>query len=109
MRIASLVLLAASLAACGPRQAEVRTAPQVATEVSLRVVNSLSQAVNVYVVKGGDDIFIRQVAANSTDVMNVPGVAAGTTVKLKANPVDGTQSYTRDNVTLSGTYEWRVP
>jgi hypothetical protein len=41
--------------------------------------------------------------------MNVPGVAAGTAVGLKATPVDGSRSYTRDNVTLSGLYEWQIP
>jgi hypothetical protein len=41
--------------------------------------------------------------------MNVPGVSAGTTVRLKAVPADGSRAYTRDNVTLTGLYEWTVP
>lgn len=95
--------------ACAGRQVEVRTGPQPAAETSLRVTNNLSQPINVYVVNGGTDSFVSQVAANSTAVVAVRGVAAGTTVMLKAVPADGTRNYTRDNVTLTGTYEWRVP
>jgi hypothetical protein len=95
--------------ACGPRKVEVQTGPTPVSEVSLSVTNNLSQAVNVYVVTGSNDIFLKQVPGKSTLQMNVPGVAAGTTVKLRATPVNGTQSYTRDNVTLSGLYEWTVP
>src|ERR1700712_678514 len=112
MKLVSAALLVLSLgvtSACGPRQVEVKTGPQAATEVSLRVVNGLSQPVNVYVVNAGTDVFLKQVAANATEIMNVPGIGAGTTVKLKANPVDGSQSYTRDDVQLTGTYEWRLP
>jgi hypothetical protein len=106
MLLAAMVMVAA---ACGPRQVEVKTGPQPASEVALSVTNNLSDPINVYVVNGGDDIFIKQVAAKTTERMNVPGIAAGTTVKLKATPVGGSNSYTRDNVTLSGLYEWRVP
>jgi hypothetical protein len=65
--------------------------------------------VNVYLVSGGNDVFLKQVAANSAESMNVPGISAGTAVSLKATPVDGSRTYTRDNVTLSGLYEWQVP
>lgn len=95
--------------ACGPRKVEVVSGPQSATEVALSVTNNLKQPVNIYVLTGGKDLFIKQVGANTTERMNVPNVAAGTTVKLKATPVDGSNSYTRDNVTLSGLYEWQVP
>jgi hypothetical protein len=105
--LAALALCATT--ACGPRQVEVRTGPQPATEVTLRVTNNLAQAVNVYMVSSGSDVFLKQVAANSAASMSVPGVSAGTTVSLKATPVDGSRTYTRDNVTLSGLYEWQVP
>lgn len=95
--------------ACGPRQVEVRTGPQPVSEATLRVTNNLAQAINVYVVNGGSDVFLRQVASNSAESMTVPGIAAGATVKLRATPVDGTRSYTRDNVTLTGLYEWQIP
>jgi hypothetical protein len=78
-------------------------------EVSLRVTNNLTQAVNVYVTNAGSDIFLKQVAANSTEAMTVPGVPAGATVMLKATPVDGSRTYTRDNVTLTASYDWTVP
>lgn len=93
----------------GGRQIEVRTGPQVTADVSLHVTNNLTQAVNVYVVSGGTDIFVKQVASNSTEHIPVQGVAAGSTVTLKAVTVDGTRTYTRDNVALNGMYEWKVP
>ncbi|NUO38024.1 MAG: hypothetical protein HOQ31_05395, partial [Gemmatimonadaceae bacterium] len=48
-RVPLLALALAASAACGPRQVEVRTAPTATTEQSVRITNSLSQAVNVYV------------------------------------------------------------
>jgi hypothetical protein len=74
------------------------------------VTNSLSQAVNVYVVSGGQEIFLRQVAPNSTESLPVTGVAAGSTVTLKATTMDGGRTFTRPNVVLNaGAYQWRVP
>jgi hypothetical protein len=108
-RLIAMMSLAVLATACGPRQVEVRTGAQPVSEVSLRVTNNLSQAANIYVVNGGSNIFLKQVAANSSETMNVPGIAAGATVGLKATPVDGSRSYTRDNVTLSGLYEWQIP
>lgn len=101
--------VAVSAAACGGRQVEVRTGPQPAADVSVRLTNNLSQAVNVYVTTGGTDIFLKQVAANAVEVLPVHGLSAGTTVTLKARTVDGTRTYTRDNVYLATNYEWRVP
>lgn len=109
--IAALVILGATApaVACGPRQVEVRTTPQPASAVTLRVTNNLTQPLNVYVVNGGTDVFLRQVAASSAESMSVPGIASGTTVMLKATPVDGSRTYTRDNVQLTGLYQWQVP
>lgn len=110
--IAKTLIVATSLiaaTACGPRPVEVQSGPKPATEVTLRVTNNLSQSVNVYVVNGGQDLFLKQVMANSTESMAVPGIPAGTTVMLKAAPLDGSRTYTRDNVTLSGVYDWQVP
>ena len=106
-----LVAAAATLAACGPRQVEVRTgaSPDAASAVGVRVTNNLSQGVNVYVVTGGSDLFLRQVAANSTETLDVRGVAPGSSVTLRATTVDGTRTYTKENVVLSGTYVWQVP
>lgn len=102
---------ATSAAACGARQVEVRSgvSPDVQSAVGVRVTNNLSQGVNVYVVSGGSDMFLRQLAANSTETMDVRGVAAGSSVTLRATTVDGTRTYTKDNVVLSGTYVWQVP
>jgi hypothetical protein len=98
-----------SVSACGGRQVEVRTGPQPAADVSVRFTNNLSQAVNVYITTGGTDVFLKQVSANSTEVLPVAGIAAGTTVTLKARTVDGTRTYSRDNVYLASNYEWKVP
>lgn len=109
MRLVYTLLIVAAATACGGRQVEVRTAPSQTQAVGIRVTNNLSQAVNVYVVSGGSDIFLRQVGANATESLSVQGVAAGSTVTLKATTVDGTRTYTRDSVTLSGGYSWQVP
>jgi hypothetical protein len=103
----SLALLAS--VACAGRQVEVKTGPTPAADVSLRFTNNLSQAVNVYVTTGGSDVFLKQVAANSVEVLPISGMAAGATVSLKARTVDGTRTYTRNNVALATNYEWQVP
>jgi hypothetical protein len=109
--LATSLAMAVTLAAtgCAGRQVEVTTGPQPAADVSVRLTNNLSQAVNVYVTTGGTDIFLKQVSANSVEVMPVVGIPAGTTVILKARTVDGTRTYTRDNVQLATNYDWRVP
>lgn len=103
------LILSTTVSACAGRQVEVTTGPQPAADVSVRFTNNLSQAVNVYVTTGASDIFLKQVAANSVEVLPVSGIAAGTTVTLKARTVDGTRTYTRDNVYLGSSYDWRVP
>lgn len=108
IRVATLALLLATVA-CGPRQVEVSTGPQPAADVSIRFTNNLSQGVNLYVTTGGTDVFLKQVAANSIENVPVRGLNAGTTVTLKARTVDGTRTYSRDNIYLAANYEWRVP
>ena len=106
--IAAAALLL-STTACGPRQVEVTTGPVPPTDVSIRLTNNLTQAVNLYVTTGGTDVFLKQVGAGSAEVVPVHGVAAGQTVTLKARTVDGTRTYTRNNVYLGASYDWRVP
>lgn len=95
--------------ACGPRQANVGSAPSQPAQVSVQVNNTLGQAVNVYVTVNGTETFLRQVAANSTVTIPVPGYATGTTATLKAVTFDGARTYTKSNVTLSGTYVFPLP
>lgn len=101
------------LGACSGRQVEVVTNPTPESseaQVSLRVVSSLDQPVNVYVVMGGNEMFVRQVGANATESTVVRGVPAGSVVTLRARPVDGRQVYERADVRLdAGVFEWRVP
>lgn len=105
----ALVIGAATITACGPRKAEVRTAPAAASQVTVEVQNKLTQGVNVYVVQNGNKTFLRQVNANSTVQVPVQGVAAGSTVGLEATTVDGVRTYTRANVTLSGNIVFPLP
>jgi hypothetical protein len=112
MRMLLNALLAGAVvaaAACGPRQVEVRTAPSSASQVSVQVNNTLTQSVNVYVSQNGTDTFLRQVGASSSVVIPVQGYATGTTANLRAVTVDGVHTYTRNNVTLSGTVTFPVP
>jgi hypothetical protein len=83
--LVSLALVAS--VACAGRQVEVRTGPTPAADVSIRFTNNISQAVNVYVTTGGSDVFLKQVAANSVEVLPVSGMSAGSVVTLKARTV----------------------
>ncbi|HKR09537.1 MAG TPA: hypothetical protein VJS39_10135 [Gemmatimonadaceae bacterium] len=109
MRALMLSLSLVVVAACSGRQVEVRTGPEPTADVALHVTNNLSQPVNVYVVSGVNDIFLKQVAANTVEHIPVTGVAAGSTVNLRAVTVDGSRTYTKNNVTLSTMYDWRLP
>lgn len=102
-------LLMTTAAACGPRKVEVVSGTQTISEVSLSVTNNLKDEVSIYVIVGGQETFLKRVPANSNEQFMVPNVRSGTTVSLKATPVNGGDSYVRDNVTLSGTFEWTVP
>lgn len=107
MRFALVVLLALSTA-CS-RGVVVQTSTDPVATASIKVTNTASQAVSVYVTGDGPELFLKSVAANSTEVIPVPGIPAGTTVRLRATLADGSQSYRRDGVLLTGVYDWKVP
>lgn len=109
MRALLAGVLLAVTAACGKRQVNVDTAPKTPASVVLRFTNSDNSAVNLYVVNQGSDVFLKQVAANSTEDVAVPGIAAGTQVTLKATRTDGSKTYTSDPMTLTASANWRVP
>jgi hypothetical protein len=114
MRVSLLLVGFAALAACGPRQVEVKTAPEPAASAnaapSVQLTNNLSQAVNVYVtVTGGNELFLRQVAANTVEKVPVSGVATGSTVQFKAVTVDGSRTYQSRSSPLSPLFLWSVP
>lgn len=102
------LLVGVALMGCH-RGVKVNTAPAPVKAVTFHVTNNLAQPVNVYVTSNGSDILAGQVAANSTHALSVPGVPDGSTVSLTAHTVDGTHTYTRDDVTLTSTYTWQVP
>src|SRR3954471_700882 len=98
-----------SVSACGPRQVEVRTAPPLPAESAIQVTNNLPQAVNVYVTYNGSDQFVQQVKSATSLRLPVRGVPSGSTVSIKATTVDGTHTYTRQNVVLTGTFLFAIP
>ena len=110
--LAALVALLAAPAACGPRQVAVRTGESpTAAETTIEFTNNLTTAVNVYVRPntGAGEIFLRQVAAQSTETIAVRGVSPGTAVRLRATPVSGNPNYEQENVVLARGFVWRVP
>jgi ABC-type glycerol-3-phosphate transport system substrate-binding protein len=111
MRRIMLTLAILGAAACGGRQVQMQTAPQTQNQAtaSVQLTNNASQAVNVYVVSAGTDIFLQQVAARSTETLPVRGVADGSTVTLRATTVDGSYTYSKENVVLAGSYVWQIP
>jgi hypothetical protein len=102
------MMLAVTLA-CGGRQVNVETAPKTSAAVTLHFTNNDNSAVNIYVVNAGTDLFLKQVAANSTEDVPVAGIASGTQVRLKATRTDGSKTYTSDPMALNATTTWRVP
>jgi len=96
---------------CGQRTVEVHSTPASSTtaDASIRFTNNLSQAVNVYVVSGASEVFVKQVNASGNEQLTVRGVTAGSTVRLKATTVDGTKTYTKDDVVLGPSASWQVP
>jgi hypothetical protein len=106
---AVIVLTVLGVAACGPRQVEVRTAPARSAEVAIHFTNNLAKAVNVYVNSGQSDLFVRQVNAKATEHLPVPGISSGTRVTLKAKPIDGSAGYERTGVTMTEMVSWTVP
>ncbi len=113
MRSILVALAVLATTACGSmmggRQVEVTTGAEPASEVGIHMTNNLTQAVNVYVVTGGTDMFLKQVSANSVEHIPVRGVSPGATATLKATTVDGQRTYTRANITMTSMFEWRVP
>ena len=109
MRILSIAAVLAFTAACGPRQVEVRTAPTQSAETAIHFTNKLAKTVNVFVNTGTSDIFVRQVAANATEHLPVPGVSRGARVTLKAKPIDGSSGYEKAGVVMTETVEWTIP
>ena len=105
-----LALVVATATACGPRQVEVRTAPTTTTEQAVQVTNNLSQAVNVYVTSGtSSEMFLKQVAANTSEKVPVPAISSGTNVTFKAVTVDGSRTYQSRSVPLSALFIWSIP
>ena len=108
--LAAVLVVPAGLAACAGRTVEVGTGAEQAPAASIELTNNLPQAVNVYVRAGtGSEVFVRQIAARSTERLPVRGVREGASVSLRIAPTDGAQNYTRDNVTVGQGTRVSVP
>ena len=108
MRALLMGLALLATAACGPRQVEVGSGAPSEAQVMLSVQNNFSQAVSVYVVQGGNPMFVKMVAANAQETIPVRGVAPGSNVTLRATVADGSRTAEK-SVTLNGTYSWVIP
>jgi hypothetical protein len=107
---ALLVVSTLSITACGQRQVEVSTGAQPQSDVAVEVTNNTNSQLNVYVVHGGQRIFIGQVSSNATQRLAVANVPSGSVVRLEASTVSSSpRTYSRDAVALAGTYNWQVP
>lgn len=110
MRKLLLVALLAASQACARKVVVTTPTNPGATPGSVKVTNTASQAVTVYVTApGGTEFPIGSVPSNTTAVLAVNGVAAGTAIRLRAALADGSRSYTREGVALTGVVDWRVP
>jgi len=113
MRALAYTLLFAFTAAatgCSARQVEVGDGPAAAQQsLAISVSNTLGQAVNVYVMQGSSETFVRQVPANATQLVTISGVSSGDTVTLRARTIDGTRTFTSDAMVLTSGQQWRVP
>ena len=107
---ALLFVTTLSVTACGQRQVEVSTGAQPQSDVAIRLTNNTNSQLNVYVVHGGQRIFVGQVSGNSTQQLAVANVPSGSVVTLEASTVSSTpKTYSRSDVALNGTYSWQVP
>ncbi|MGH7710595.1 MAG: hypothetical protein ACREOG_04895 [Gemmatimonadaceae bacterium] len=107
MRTMVLAALVCTLG-CGGRSIVVQN-PPTPSAVTIKITNSLTQPVNVYVTGTDAEVFLAQVGANASQSLPVRNIAAGTMIKLRAVTRDGSRTYMREGVELRDGYEWRVP
>ena len=88
---------------------ERRTPCPVRVPLSRFASRTTTTAPSTSVVTQGTDMFLKQVAANSTEDLPVANVAEGTQVRLKATRTDGSKTYTSDPMALNAATTWKVP
>lgn len=100
----------AALGGCAGRTLEVSTGEVVeGADATLVVTNPFARPMNLYVRPAdGAEIFLRQLAASTTESIPVRGLGVGAVVRLRAASVDGGQAYTREGVVLSRGVTWRL-
>lgn len=108
VRLLAAGALVAAYTACAARQVVVRNSPRPDSEVFLSVSNRLAQAVNVYIVREATEGFLRQVRANSTEVIPLPDVVPGATAQFRARTVDGARTFNHGGAVLQGTMVWEI-
>lgn len=107
MRTILLAALVVTLG-CGGRSIVVQN-PPAPTPVSIKITNTLTQPVNVYVTGTEAEVFLSEIGANTSELVAVRNIAAGTMIKLRAVTRDGSRTYMREGVELRDGYEWRLP
>ncbi len=107
MRMILVAALAITLG-CGGRSIVVQN-PPAPSAISIKITNSLTQPVNVYVTGTEAEVFLSQIGASASTSVAVRNIPAGTTIKLRAVTRDGSRTYMREGVELRDGYEWRVP
>jgi hypothetical protein len=76
---------------------------------SVRVRNTLTQAVNVYALTRAGEVFVGRVEAGASAAFTVRGTRPGDQVQARATTVSGSQSYTRESLVIGSADVWRIP
>ena len=80
-----------------------------AADDSVRLTNTLTQAVNVYVVTRAGEVFVGRVDAGASAAFTVRGTRPGEQLQARATTVSGSQSYTREALVVGSADGWRIP
>ena len=80
-----------------------------AADDSVRLTNTLTQAVNVYAVTRAGEVFVGRVEAGASAAFTVRGTRPGEQLQARATTVSGSQSYTREALVVGSADGWRIP
>lgn len=96
---------------CAGCATSVRTAtiPAPAAAVTISITNNLGTAVNAYVLRGATQLLLGEVGPNTTRRFPARGIHLGEIIVLRATRVDGSTSYTRENVRAESNALWSIP
>jgi hypothetical protein len=102
------VLIAAVPAGCAPRRAETERTDLIA--VTIRVVNNLSEPLDVAATQNGVELWSGRAGASSSAQGQLGALVAGSKVSLRARNLSGAISVRRDSVTvMRSELVWVIP